>query len=344
MQIRESGRNASKAGPRAIDVYTGLMKSMMRGSSSVGTITSVTSGSTTNTATTQSMLLKVFLVFQEMKGAGGRPDVACYNSLLRACARAGDVAKAQDVVREMEGDGFVPNDVTWKQLLKAAARSKNSLVAEQTWNVARGATNTTGSSYQWKPDMEAFEALIAAYWGEAFLSSASAGIDGAGTINSRVVTTTTPPKPTKSFLLMSKIIDLYEEVQMHSFSKNNKTILSGATENNINDINGLSNLDLEELQGNQRLMLMILHSAVSMELQNDGGKESGAVAKNTSDSDVTTAARKIAVLVSTLACLSNQEKQSTPSPFFAIGNSLMRRVRKSLELARLWAEEERVTT
>jgi hypothetical protein len=36
-------------------------------------------------ASSEDALLRVFLVFQEMKQAGITPDVASYNSLLRAC-------------------------------------------------------------------------------------------------------------------------------------------------------------------------------------------------------------------------------------------------------------------
>lgn len=325
----------SKTAPRAIDVYTELMKSMMRTSSSTMDLNTVTSGSTNTTAAKQSMLLKVFLVFQEMKGAGCIPDVTCYNSLLRACARAGDVMKAQDVVREMESNGILANDVTWKQLLKAAARSKSSYSAEQTWNLA---TNATSSTYQWKPDMEALEALIASYWGEAFLSPPS--IDNC-TAHTKMGATDTIPShhQTKSHLLMSKIINLY--LQLQSYSKDDDKIHKDMAKKNTNDgINLLSSMTLEELHGNQRLMLMILHSAVSLELMADDGNERAA--KNACVDDVISAARKVAILISSLACLRKQEKQAAAFPFFAVGGSVMKRVWKSLELAKLWAEEEKM--
>lgn len=312
----------SKTAPRAIDVYTELMKTMMRTSSSAMDLNTITSGTTNATAAKQSMLLKVFLVFQEMKGAGCIPDVTCYNSLLRACARAGDVMKAQDVVREMERNGILANDVTWKQLLKAAARSKSSHSAEQTWNLA---TNATSSTYQWKPDVEALEALVASYWGEAFLSPPSVDKYTA--------------QQTKSHLLMSKIINLY--LQLQSCRKDNDIMHNDMTKKNTNDgVKGLSSVTLEELHGNQRLMLMILHSAVSLELMADDWNE--RTAKNAYVNDVISSARKVAILISSLGCLRKQEKQATAFPFFAVGGSVMKRVWKSLELAKLWAEEEKM--
>jgi pentatricopeptide repeat protein len=332
------GERISKAAPRAIDVYTELMKSMMRTSGDTMDMNTSASGANNTTAAKQSMLLKVFLVFQEMKGAGCIPDITCYNSLLRACARAGDVVKAQDVVREMERNGILPNDVTWKQLLKAAARSKSSHSAEQTWNFATGATNATSSTYQWKPDMEAFEALIASYWGEAFLPIPS--MDSFAVETKKGSTETTPLQhPTKSYLLMSKIVNLYEGVQMQSYRKNDDVIHNGVAKKSSNDsVKGLSSMTLEELHGNQRLMLMILHSAVSLELMAGDGIE--RTAKNTHVVDEISAARKVAILISSLACLRRQEKQATAFPFFAVGGSVMKRVWKSLELAKLWAKEE----
>jgi pentatricopeptide repeat protein len=332
------GDRISKVAPRAIDVYTELMKSMMRTSGDTRDMTTSGSGSTNTTAAKQSMLLKVFLVFQEMKGAKCIPDVTCYNSLLRACARAGDVVKAQDVVREMESNGILPNDVTWKQLLKAAARSKSSHSAEETWNFATRATNATSSTYQWKPDMEAFEALIASYWGEAFLPIPSIDSFAAETKKGSTETTSSQHQ-TKSYLLMTKIVNLYEKVQMQCYRRKDDVKHNGGAKKSSNDsIKVFFSTTLEELHGNQRLMLMILHSAVSLELMAGDGNES--TAKNTHVVDEISAARKVAIQISSLACLRRQEKQAAAFPFFAIGGSVMKRVWKSLELAKLWAEEE----
>lgn len=81
-----------------------------------------------------SMLLKVFLVFQEMRNAGAIPDVACYNSLLRACAFSGDIDKAMDVLRRMEADGIEPNRNSWRELIKAARVDSNR--ADLIWRMA----------------------------------------------------------------------------------------------------------------------------------------------------------------------------------------------------------------
>ena len=292
--------------PRAIDTYTELLKSM----------------SSSDTLASQSVLLKkVFLVFHEMKEAGGKPDVACYNSLLRACARAGDVTKSQDVLREMLRNGFLPNDVTWKQLIKAAARSKNSQVAQQVWNSATNHTNNA----RWKPDMEAFEALIGSYWGEAFI-----------TFSSSFNTTSHRQEPSKSFSLLRKVIELYTEIQQRLVSKN----LSGKNfpnelENSVDNKNDeFSNLHIEELHGNIRLMLMILHSAVSMELMLQDDK----IKKHHENWVDIAYPRKLAIQISTLPCI-RKEKLPTNLSYLFSSNTLPR-VKKSLELARAWAKEE----
>lgn len=73
------------------------------------------------------MLLKVFLVFQEMRNAGATPDVACYNSLLRACALSGDMAKAGDILRRMRADDIEPNRNTLRGALKATRKTGRSV-------------------------------------------------------------------------------------------------------------------------------------------------------------------------------------------------------------------------
>ena len=74
----------------------------------------------------EDMILKVFLVFQQMKNAGMLPDVAMYNSLLRACAVTGNVEIAQTVLHRMEADGIIPNRGTLKEAVTLAKNARRS--------------------------------------------------------------------------------------------------------------------------------------------------------------------------------------------------------------------------
>lgn len=81
----------------------------------------------------EDMILKVFLVFQEMKNVGMLPDVAMYNSLLRACAITGNIEMAQNVLRRMEMDGIVPNRGTLKEAVALAKNTQRSDLALSVW-------------------------------------------------------------------------------------------------------------------------------------------------------------------------------------------------------------------
>lgn len=47
-------------------------------------------------------LFRLYLIFQEMKINGVRPDAAVYNTLINACAGAGDLEKALETVAAMQ--------------------------------------------------------------------------------------------------------------------------------------------------------------------------------------------------------------------------------------------------
>ncbi len=81
----------------------------------------------------EDMILKVFLVFQEMKNVGILPDVAMYNSLLRACAVTGNIERAQSVLRRMEMDGIVPNRGTLKEAVTLAQNARKTEFAISIW-------------------------------------------------------------------------------------------------------------------------------------------------------------------------------------------------------------------
>mmetsp|Transcript_11180 Transcript_11180/g.16412 ORF Transcript_11180/g.16412 Transcript_11180/m.16412 type:complete len:734 (+) Transcript_11180:191-2392(+) len=147
-EIKSKSRGDCDA--KAIDVYSALMKTLTEERDVI------------DKKNTQ--LLKVFLVFQEMRAAGADPDLACYNALLQACARANDIHRALDVLKKMKEDGVNPNETSWREALKAAANAHNSGFAEEIWLKYQG-NHHAGES--WQPSIDCFSALLAAYIREA---------------------------------------------------------------------------------------------------------------------------------------------------------------------------------
>jgi pentatricopeptide repeat protein len=160
----------------ALDVYTELILSLT---------TSKSRGSDESNAP----LVKVFLVFQEMKASGADPDLTCYNALLRACARAGAVIRQQDIMRRLQLDGLIPNDKTWKEMLRGGAQAGRSDLVEDIWKQALD-YNVEGqgerySHKKWMPDIDAFDALITSYLRHASTSN----IDEKRALYERCITT-----------------------------------------------------------------------------------------------------------------------------------------------------------
>eukprot|EP00558_Chaetoceros_sp_UNC1202_P001916 CAMPEP_0197255122 /NCGR_PEP_ID=MMETSP1429-20130617/71128_1 /TAXON_ID=49237 /ORGANISM="Chaetoceros sp., Strain UNC1202" /LENGTH=228 /DNA_ID=CAMNT_0042718335 /DNA_START=90 /DNA_END=779 /DNA_ORIENTATION=- len=116
-------------------------------------------------------IVKVFLVLQEMKAAGADPDIACYNALMGACARAGDISKLRDILKKIEQDGLVPNSTTWKEILRGASRARDSEVAEEMWEMALGYDTQKGEEKypdtKWTPKVDDLELLLRSYIREA---------------------------------------------------------------------------------------------------------------------------------------------------------------------------------
>jgi pentatricopeptide repeat protein len=67
----------------------------------------------------QDELFRLFLVFQEMRVSGVQIDAATYNTLINACAAAGDLEKAIETVQAMQEEGILPNVITYTSLIKA---------------------------------------------------------------------------------------------------------------------------------------------------------------------------------------------------------------------------------
>jgi len=221
-----------------------------------------------------SLLLKAFLVFQEMKASGSDPDLACYNALLQACAQAGDTDHLFDVMRRIQGDGFHPNAKSWREMLRGAAKARRSDVAEEVWEKALryGGDSISDSSRwghrftqrhhhhggeeHWIPNVDAFEALISAYIRQASVVK----------VNDKEA----------SIALLVKAIQAYMEVVEGGRDDDNNDS-SGTT------CKGLHHIDVNLLRKNLRVMTMILKAVTAVErsveqsilLHDDGGDHVG---------------------------------------------------------------------
>lgn len=217
---------------RAIAVYTELMQLLMDGRRA-------RLGRGRNFNPESSELVRVFLIFQEMKAAGATPDVACYNTLLRACARSSDLDRARDVIQQMTAEGVSPNDISWRELLRCAAVQGQGDVAEEIWEqgLAEGSKKRVNneSKRRWKPSIESFTALLSAYVAEA------------GTSNNLSV----------KLKRYRRVMELYNDVLLREGSM------------------GADRIDVEALLSDNRAMLIVLTVAVSLEeLSSDSDERS----------------------------------------------------------------------
>ena len=81
-------------------------------------------------------LIQVFLLFYEMAHSGVRPDRVAYNSLIDACARAGDADRALQVLADMRAAGHSPNTISYTTAMQAcgnAGQYERALEAFQQW-------------------------------------------------------------------------------------------------------------------------------------------------------------------------------------------------------------------
>jgi pentatricopeptide repeat protein len=160
---------------KAIEVYSALMKSLVDGGggSSDRSVKEKKAPKELQSEDSNTLLLKVFLVFQEMKTAGAQPDLACYNALIKACARAGDVTHARDVLAQMQVAGLDPNDFSWREMIRAAGKVQRSDLVESIWKSAlsyRYITSKTKADeprMQWTPSVESLAALLSVYLRQA---------------------------------------------------------------------------------------------------------------------------------------------------------------------------------
>ena len=173
------------------------------------------------------MLLNVFLVFQEMKNAGMVPDIACYNSLLRACVLTGDIEKTKDVFCRMNADEIEPTRNTWRGALRAARKARRSDIADTIWETAVSYHSyQKNDAVEWIPTISDVELLLSVYLNELRNTSSH---DERNTIN-------------------EKVMNLYEGILNRSEKR------------------GLHHLSVDEIEENQEFMLAVIRAAVSYEL------------------------------------------------------------------------------
>ena len=59
-----------------------------------------------------------------MKLYGAKIDTAVYNTLINACAGAGDVERALETLEAMQEEGIAPDVITYTSLIKACGNNE----------------------------------------------------------------------------------------------------------------------------------------------------------------------------------------------------------------------------
>lgn len=115
---------------KAVEVYTELMTSLSQ-------VPRGKRGKRKSNNADSNELFRVSLVFQEMKCAGVEPDLACYNTILKACAKSGDVERAVEILDQIRAsEDLEPNEITWNAIIRAAGKAGRSDVALSMWQSA----------------------------------------------------------------------------------------------------------------------------------------------------------------------------------------------------------------
>jgi pentatricopeptide repeat protein len=150
---------------KAIEVYTELIISLMQGGGRPrsdgggGEPRSNVGAPQDREGDWSTDIFKVFLVFQEMKAAGASPDLACYNALLKTCAIAGDVQRAEAVLQQLLAEeDLEPNDKSFRDTMRAASKAQHSDSALSTWKTALAYRGS--EKKQWTPSVESLLALV----------------------------------------------------------------------------------------------------------------------------------------------------------------------------------------
>lgn len=67
---------------------------------------------------------EAFSWLQEMRAQGLEPNRVTYSTLINACGRAGQLARAFQTLDEMVSAGIEPNVITWTTLIDACGKGK----------------------------------------------------------------------------------------------------------------------------------------------------------------------------------------------------------------------------
>ena len=216
---------------KAIEVYTELIKSLVHTTGEEKRFKTLDSKQENDSNT---LLLKVFLVFQEMKATGAVPDLACFNAVLRACARAGDLTRAEQVLDQIHAAGLIPDDITWRQILLTAGKTGQSDTALSIWKRGLGfkikSRVVDERPIFWTPSVESFSLLLTSHLYEA---------------------STVEEKKTKAHLF-GRAVSLYEKLLMADESM------------------GMDRMNLDQVLESRRVMLLVLQALVGLvELTDD---------------------------------------------------------------------------
>mmetsp|Transcript_5061 Transcript_5061/g.10262 ORF Transcript_5061/g.10262 Transcript_5061/m.10262 type:complete len:205 (+) Transcript_5061:1864-2478(+) len=82
-------------------------------------------------------LFRVFLLYSDMRSSGIEPDRVVYNTLIDACALAGDSDRAFQVFASMQVGQVRPDVVTYTSLMKACIAQRNMTRAMQVFDAMK---------------------------------------------------------------------------------------------------------------------------------------------------------------------------------------------------------------
>jgi pentatricopeptide repeat protein len=318
--LRETPLYNEDGHSKAIEVYTELIDSLLK-----------TNRKTSNLKTGRSpaqdskshQLLKVFLVFQEMKTAGVKIDAPCYNALLRACAQAGDVQRAQEVIRTMQRDEVDPNDTSWRLLLRSALSSdayndnpenqgSRVQMAEDIWK--------QGLSYRKNRSIRIDEPLATSKWipsVDTFVSFISVYLTEADVLLSK------RDQRSRRQQYLSRIVQHYESILL---CRNDDSM-------------GMDRIDVNRLLESQRAMLAILQAIVTLdeELSYQFKAMDESIVSKIELNQRRRSIRNMATSILQLPCFNSEQAQSNSTSFATIHSlKLGPSARQALRTARLW--------
>ena len=320
---RNEGKSTLES-TKAIEVYTALMDSLINTKGKSAPIQNSRTEQPPRIPNSKTLLLlKVFLVFQEMKTAGVNIDVPCYNTLLRACAQVGDVNRAQYVIRTMQREELDPNDTSWRLLLRSAMLCaegnmdrdnvdaiRNRVEAvEYIWKQAlsyrKGRSSKrideTTVTNQWNPSVDTFVTLISVYLREADMLS----------ISPRNLPTQEAQRQMLRQQYLERVVELYDNILL---SRNN-------------DGMGMNRMNINQLLNSQRAMMAILQAIVYLE----------DVIRHDSDSIRQRQLRSMATSILQLECFSDPTNDDNHTAM-----KMSPSARQVLRKTRLWSEEAKL--